>query len=95
MAEHNILSAPVRDVSQPDNASWSDKYMGVCALSEYDLFSHYKVVDFLAIIDWMMSKSYGHSPQTYQELAGTFTSFKTTPISSLLSAATRGACMYI
>jgi CBS domain-containing protein len=29
LSDHHILSAPVRDVDQPDDASWVDKYIGV------------------------------------------------------------------
>ena len=64
------LSAPIRDVTQPDTASWVDKYVGVA--------------DFIGIVEWMMSKSWGHAPETYTELLSLKTAFKTSPISELL-----------
>ena len=35
----------MRDVTQPDDAPWTDKYTGV--------------IDFLGIVDWMMEQTWG------------------------------------
>lgn len=29
LSKHKILSAPVRDVDAPDDASWMDRYIGI------------------------------------------------------------------
>lgn len=29
LSSNHILSAPIRDVTQPDDASWTDKYVGM------------------------------------------------------------------
>ena len=78
----------MRDISQPDDAPWTDKYTGV--------------VDFLGIVDWMMEQTWGaathriaqstpagHAPDNFLALSYLKETFKTTPISAIASQLAR------
>ena len=44
------------------------------------------VVDFLTIVEHMMGKSWGHAPESHEQLFGLRDVFKTTPVSALAGA---------
>ena len=82
------LSAPVRDVTQPDTAPWNDKYIGVSGsvMVETTQLNPHQVVDFLGVVEWMMDRSWGQSPDSFLALSQLKSAFKTTPISELTRA---------
>ncbi|XP_024532234.1 SNF1-related protein kinase regulatory subunit gamma-1 [Selaginella moellendorffii] len=54
LARNNVLSAPVRDVEAPDDASWIDRYIGI--------------VEFAGIILWLLQQSGVSSPKASAKL---------------------------
>lgn len=72
LGKYNILAAPVRDISAPDDSTWVDKYIGV--------------IDFLCIVDWMIQRSKGQMPESPEALAALEEAFQTTTIKELAEA---------
>jgi 5'-AMP-activated protein kinase regulatory gamma subunit len=69
LASHQILSAPLRDDKQADDAPWSRKYMGV--------------VDFMSLVHWMMERTWGHAPAEFEELMQLREAFNTLPVGAM------------
>lgn len=69
LGKYNILAAPVRDVSEPDESSWVYKYIGI--------------VDFLGMVDWMVKRVKGKMPESFAELLALEEAFQTTTIKEL------------
>ena len=58
LAKANVLSAPVRDVTKPDDAVWEDKYLGMVRVRDWSLFREgYAVIwraPSMSLLDWML-----------------------------------------
>eukprot|EP00056_Hartaetosiga_gracilis_P001374 m.44512 g.44512 ORF g.44512 m.44512 type:complete len:160 (+) comp10611_c0_seq9:219-698(+) len=70
LAEHEILSAPVRDVKAPEDASWMDKYTGT--------------IDAINLMYWLLDKEDGVPPDTLHDLLQK--EFTDDPIQDVLDA---------
>lgn len=51
LSKNKILSAPIRNVEAPEDASWMDKYIGI--------------VEFAGIAMWLLSQVCNHGTGTY------------------------------
>lgn len=66
LSRHRILSAPVLDTAAPDNAGWTDKYLGV--------------VDMIGIVMYMLDELKPENPQDLMEEAEKVSAFQSTTI---------------
>eukprot|EP00049_Salpingoeca_infusionum_P000770 m.42280 g.42280 ORF g.42280 m.42280 type:complete len:463 (+) comp10669_c0_seq3:338-1726(+) len=77
LSDKHILSAPVRDMSQPDEASWSDKYLGM--------------LDMVGVVFHMLeSLDVGAEPVSFADEVEKVTRFRHTTIAEAVSFARFG-----
>lgn len=76
LSSHRILAAPVQDMSQPADASWTDKYMGI--------------VDMVAIVFFMLEKLQPEKPMDFQQEIEHVEAFKTTTVRDIAKTARFG-----
>jgi len=68
LAQYHILAAPVRDVTKPDSAPWTEKYLGM--------------VDMVSVVQYMLDKlePSGKAPEDFEKEIGMMEEFKKTTV---------------